>query len=86
MNELLLCKQTNWFTHCRRRSVLEFNLPGEDGSVDVFRQPDIRLLLRVQEVDGVRDARRVEPLLHQPHLLHLEGSRHFQAGLQKNTV
>lgn len=50
--------------------------------MDVFCQPDVRLLRRVQEVDGVRDVRRVESLLHQPHLLHLEGSRHLQAGLQ----
>lgn len=85
MNELLLCKQTQLFHPLLPPlfgSALEFNLPGDDGSVDVFRQPDVRLLLRLQEVDGVRDVRRVESLLHQPHLLHLEGSRHLQAGLQ----
>lgn len=65
-------------------SALEFYLPGDDGSVDVLRQRDVRLLLRVQEVQSVLDVSRVESLLHQPHLLHLEGSRHLQAGLQKH--
>lgn len=61
---------------------LESDFPGEDGPVDLLAQPDVRLFLCVQEVEGVLDVGRVEPLLHQPHLPHLEGARHFQAGLQ----
>lgn len=64
--------------------LLKFQFLWDNRSVDLVCQGDVGLLVRVQEVKRVLDERGVEALLHQLHFLHLERSRHLQAGLREN--